>query len=103
MTTPDPGGDDPVPPFAELLALYADDPDDLPVAQTIAFADALAAGDDPLHLLPYLASLGIDVRQPDDLLAINADDTEDEVHCWRVQEGIAVSVVSDGAWLLFTT
>jgi hypothetical protein len=56
---------------------------------------------DPLHVLPYLAGLGLTSRTLDDLLLINADDTEEEVHSFRVAEGIAVSIASDGLWLLF--
>jgi len=27
--------------------------------------------------------------------------TEEEIHCFRVAEGVAVTVASDGLWLLF--
>ncbi len=37
----------------------------------------------------------------DDLLLFNDDETEEELHCFRVAEGVAVSVASGGLWLLF--
>jgi hypothetical protein len=67
----------------------------------ISLASALAAGDDPLHVLPYMAGLGMPVRTLADLLRINADQTEEEIHCFPVAEGVAVSMASDGLWLLF--
>jgi hypothetical protein len=33
---------------------------------------------------------------------INALDDEEELGAWIVAEGVAVSVASDGTWLLFT-
>ncbi len=54
-----------------------------------------------LHILPYLAGIGITVGTLDDLLAINDDDTEEEFHAFPVVEGVAVVMVSDGLWLLF--
>ena len=35
-------------------------------------------------------------------MAANADPEEEELHCFRVAEGVAVSVASQGEWLLFT-
>ena len=51
--------------------------------------------------LPYLAYVGLSVRSLDDLLRINADATEEEIHCFRVAEGVTVTLASDGLWLLF--
>ena len=88
-------------PLADLLRRYSDDPDEPPDALRVSFAEALRRGDDPLHILPYLAGLGLAVHALDDLLKVNEDDTEEELHCYRVAEGVAVSVASDGLWLLF--
>jgi hypothetical protein len=76
-----------------------DEPRDVP---RVSLTDAILRGDDPLHLLPYLAGLGMPVASLDDLLAINADDTEEEISAFRVAEGVAVTVASDGIWALFT-
>ena len=67
----------------------------------IKFADALARGDDPFNMIPYLTRLGHRIGCLDDLLAINDDPEEEELHCFPVQEGIAVSMASDRMWLLF--
>jgi hypothetical protein len=67
----------------------------------ISFAEALRNGDDPLHVIPYFASLGLAVRSLEDLLQINEDETEEELHSFRVAEGVAVTLASDGLWLLF--
>jgi hypothetical protein len=87
--------------LAAVLRRYCDDPDDLPDVPRFSFAEAVRQGDDPLHILPYLAGLGLAIRSLDDLLLINDDPTEEELHCFRVAEGVAVSVASDGLWLLF--
>jgi hypothetical protein len=34
-------------------------------------------------------------------MLVNGDDTEEEIHSFRVAEGVAVTVASDGLWLLF--
>jgi hypothetical protein len=76
--------------------------DQLAAVPRISLSAALARGDDhPRHIIRYLEGLGMPVSCLDDLLQINADDTEEEIHCFRVVEGVAVSVASDGAWLLF--
>jgi hypothetical protein len=36
------------------------------------------------------------------LPAINGDETEEEIRSFRVAEGVAVVVASDGVWTLFT-
>ena len=87
--------------LAALLARYCADQDEPRDVPSVSLADAVRAGDDPLHILPYLAGLGLTVRVLDDLLLVNDDDTEDEIHAFRVAEGVAVSVASDGLWLLF--
>lgn len=86
-----------LPTYAELCARDGDPP-----GPAVSLSAALAAGDDPLHVLPYLAGLRLPVRQLDDLLVLNAAADEEEMHAWRCREGIAVSIASDGLWLLFT-
>ncbi|HEY1856959.1 hypothetical protein [Acidocella sp.] len=84
-----------------LLRRYAgenDEPRDVP---RVRFDEAVRQGDDPLHILPYLASLGIAVETMDDLLRINRDGTEEEISAFRVAEGIAVVISSDAIWQLF--
>lgn len=85
-----------------LLRRFADDHGDPAEVPSVSLSDAIQQGDDPLHLLPYLASLGMQVATLDDLLAINDDEAEEEVRTFRVAEGIAVTIASDGAWALFT-
>ncbi len=67
----------------------------------LSLAEALRDGDDPLHILSYLAGLGLTVQSLDDLLRINNDPAEEEIHSFRVAEGVAVSLASDGLWQLF--
>jgi hypothetical protein len=62
----------------------------------------MRGGTDPLHVLDYLRGLGRPVHSLDDLLTINDDPDEEELHAFRVHEGVAVSVASDGAWALYT-
>jgi hypothetical protein len=92
---------DPIETLAALLRRYRDDADDPPELPRVSLAEAVRRGDDPLHIIPYLPSLGLTVRSLDDLLLVNQDDTEEEVHSFRVVEGVAVSTASDGLWLLF--
>jgi hypothetical protein len=91
----------PLEPLAALLRRYCGDHDEPRDVPRISIADALRDGDDPLHVIPYFASLGLAVRSLDDLMQINDDDTEEELHCFRVAEGVAVTMASDGLWLLF--
>jgi len=87
--------------LAALLRRYCDDGDEPPDVHRVSLAQAVRDGDDPLHIVHYFASLGLPLRSLDDLLRINDDPDEDEVHCFRVAEGVAVSVASDGLWQLF--
>ncbi len=87
--------------LGELLQRYAGDNDERRDVPRIRFDETVKRGDDPLQILPYLAGLGIQVRSIDDLLRINDDDTEEEIRAFRVVEGIAVVMASDGNWLLF--
>jgi hypothetical protein len=86
--------------LAALLRRYCDD-DDLPDVPCVSLAQCLREKNDPLRVIVYFESLGLPLRSLDDLLAINNDPDEEEVHSFRVLEGIAVTVASDGAWELF--
>ena len=87
--------------LAALLRRYCDQNDVPRDVPRVSLADAVRQGDDPLHIIPYFASLGLTVRCLDDLLLVNEDETEEEIHSFRVAEGAAVTVASDGLWLLF--
>jgi hypothetical protein len=89
-------------PLAALLRRYhaGDGPaGDVPRA---SLAEALRGGSDPLQVVDYLRGLGLPVRDLEDLLAINADPDEEELHAFRVAEGVAVTVASQGDWALYT-
>ena len=90
-----------VEPLAALLSRHHYDEEPMEVHRA-SLAEALRGGNDPLKVVEYLAGLGIVVRGLDDLLKINDDASEEELHSFRVQEGVAVSIASDGAWVLFT-
>jgi len=87
--------------LAALLRRYCADDDEPRDVPRVSLAEAMRAGDDPLHIIPYLAGLGLPVRSLDDLLRVNDDASEEEVGCFRVAEGVAVTIASDGLWLLF--
>ena len=91
----------PIPSFGDLVATYTDDPDDPPITEIVSLAAALVAGDDPWRLISYVAGLGIVIKTLDDFLTINDDETEEELHAWPCREGIALSIASEGAWILF--
>jgi len=73
----------------------------LPEVQRVKFAEALRQGDDPLHIIPYLASVGIQVQAPADLFRLNDHPDEEELTCFWVPEGVAASIASDDLWLVF--
>ena len=83
-----------------LLTRYSEI-EKLPDVQRIKFDDAVRTGDDPLHIIKYLATLGIEVREPNDLLRLNDDDNEEELVCFRIPEGVAATINSDDSWLVF--
>ena len=86
----------------ELIRQHAEG-NDLPRhVPHLRLADALARGDDPLHLLPYFADLGTKIENLEDLLAACIDPGEEEIEAYRVEEGIAVYLVPDGQWAVFT-
>ena len=88
--------------FAQLLARYgarASDPD----VTIVSLSACLSSGHDPGHILAYVAGLGHTVATLDDLLAtINDLDGEEELGAFRVRDGgVAVSIASHGAFVLF--
>lgn len=93
---------EPAPTFAELCLRYTEDPDDPPDVTVITFAEAIGQGDDCLHIISYLAGLGVRVTSLADLEpGINGLEDEEELYAHRVSEGVAVSHQSDGWWALF--
>jgi hypothetical protein len=60
----------------------------------------LAGGEVPLKVVECLANLG-PVRCLDDLFRLNDDPTESDLYAFRVPEGVAISVASDGVWALY--
>jgi hypothetical protein len=87
--------------LAALLTRYCGDNDEPRDVPRVSFTQSVRQGDDPLHIIPYLGGLGLPVHSLEDLLAINGDETEEEIRSFRVAEGVAVTVASDGLWLLF--
>ena len=89
-----------LPTFNTLRAEFGDAADD---ALTISLAQAQRDGSDPRSVLGYLAGLGRPVvALPDLLAAIMQLEEEEELGAFACVEGVAVSVASDGAWLLYT-
>jgi len=86
--------------FADLLKRYAERADGSVIVET-SLDSALATGADPLNLIAYLGSLDIQVRSLSDLLQVNALNDEEELSAHAVSEGVAVSIASDGSWVLF--
>lgn len=87
-----------LPPFSQLVRTYGDD-----VADTaeVCLTDALRSGDDPMAVIHYFGTLGLSVTCLDDLLAINEAQGEEELAAFRVAEGVAVSIASHRAWVLY--
>ena len=89
-----------LPTYQDLRLLY-DDPNDSDASTSLTVA--LRTGEDPLQLLAYLRGLGHRVTNLPELLGAVRDlDGEEELAAFHCQEGVAVSVASDGRWLLFT-
>ncbi len=86
----------------ELVGQHAEGHDLPRHVPHVRLADALARGDDPLHLLPYFADLDRKVENLEDLLSACADPGEEEIEAFRVEQGIAVYLVTDGQWAVFT-
>jgi hypothetical protein len=89
-------------PLSVLLQRYKSYEDEPAQVHSASLTLALAGGRDPLKIVDYFRSLGLPVRSLDDLLLINGDPHEEELHAFRVAEGVAVSVASDGTWALYT-
>jgi len=85
------------------MARYTDE-DETPIVPEAVSIQAILRGDvtDSGDIVMYLESVGIQVTCLADLERINADESEDELHAWRVAEGVAISVASHGEWYLFT-
>ncbi len=83
-----------------LLTRYSDI-DRLSEVQRVRFADAVRTGADPLSILKYFGTLGLEVKAPADLFVLNDDPNEEEVNAFWVPEGVAVSINSDDAWIIF--
>ena len=90
-------------PLEALLQRYKHYEEEPSEVHRASLAEVLDGGSDPLNVVEYLTGLGIAVRELDDLMKINNDQSEEELHSFRVREGVAVSVASDGAWVLFTS
>lgn len=75
--------------------------DEVAKVPEVSLSTLLSDTADPGSLLSYLTRLGVIVRRLDDLMLINAMEDEEELSAHRVAEGIAISVASQGDWLLF--
>jgi hypothetical protein len=89
--------------FAELRRRYTaadEDPPQLAVAELTADRDP----DGPLArlVIDYLATLGLAVTSVDQLFETIRGLDDEDLSCFRVVEGVAVTAASDGWWLLFT-
>ncbi len=73
----------------------------LPDVQRIKFDEAVRTGEDPLNIVKYFKTLGIEVREPADLFLRNDAPDEEEINAFKIPEGVAVSVESDDLWLVF--
>jgi hypothetical protein len=89
-------------PLAALLQRYRTYADEPTEVRRASLAQALAGGEDPVKVVEYFTTLGLNVQCLDDLFQINNDPAEEELHAFRVQEGVAISVASDGVWALYT-
>lgn len=89
-------------PFSRLLTRFgaADTLESVEVV-SVSLAVALATANDPLDILGYLASIGIAVSRLEDIMRINGVADEEELSAHRVAEGVAVTVASQGEWVLF--
>lgn len=86
----------------ELIHQHAES-NDLPRhVPHLRLADALARGTDPLRLIEYFQDLGKKIDNLEDLFAACTDPGEEEIDAYRVEEGIAVFLVPDGQWSVFT-
>jgi hypothetical protein len=86
----------------ELLRRYCEFDLAADAVPRVSLARALGGLGDPIGVLAYLAGLGVMILTLDDLLSYVADRDEDEVHCFRVEEGVAVTIPGPGGWVVFT-
>lgn len=89
-------------PLRALLIRFGsgDDADEAAVIR-VSLSTVIRGAPDPQGLIEYLSGLGIVVRSLDDLLLINLVADEEELSAHRVAEGVAVTVASQGDWMLF--
>jgi hypothetical protein len=92
--------DEEIQPLEALLTRFSS-PERLPEVQRVDFAEAVRTGQDPLRVLLYLRSLGIEVREPADLFLRNDALDEEELNAFWVPEGVAVCIQSDDLWQVF--
>jgi len=86
--------------FARLLARYGVRPTSTDVT-VVSLSQCLASGHDPLSIRAYLGGLGHPVSCLGDLLAFGAAGDDDDLGVFAVREGVAVTVSSQGTWVLF--
>ncbi|WP_150131827.1 hypothetical protein [Sphingomonas carotinifaciens] len=88
------------PRFVDLLSMAWPD---LTTADVIvaSLSDCLRHNRDAAAVLRYFESIGMPVRQLDDLLTISSKSDEEELFSRRVVEGVAITIGSDGTWVLF--
>jgi len=88
-------------PFEVLARRYGDLSEAADNVTRISLSAVLNGGEDVMRILAYLTGLGIVVRHLDDLLNINELLDEEELAAHPVREGVAVSIASDGLWVLY--
>lgn len=89
-------------PFRRLLERFgvADSSQETEIV-SVSLSTALGSTVDPSGILGYVAGLGIIVRTPDDLMRVNEVADEEELSAHLVAEGVAVTIASQGEWILF--
>ena len=71
------------------------------IRRSISLSAVLGGAPDPSGILAYLGSLGIAPHHLNDLLLVKDYADEEELYAHRVAEGVAVSIASQGDWVLF--
>ena len=92
-----------LPTFAELRRRYTAADEDPPIA-VLAQLPTSVSPDEPLArlVLNYLKTLGLVTTTVDPLFEQIHGLDDEELRCFRVVEGVAVTAASDGWWVLFT-
>jgi len=90
------------PSIKELVRRYASERDEPADLTTTSLSAALAGVAESRSILGYLAGIGLHVTTISDLRRINDLEGEEELAAFEVAEGVAVSVASANAWILFT-